>query len=662
MNPGASGPLPAPQKYSPLQFHWWALHWGRAVVTLFLAGIFVAAYLLAALLRFDLELSPAFFQACRLLPVVVAAQLGVFLLHGAHRGWMRYAGLQDLWLILRASALAALMVGATVFALRVDGVARSIILLDLILAFLGVAAARLAARMLREIIFPRLRTATRATPSGPRLLIIGAGDTGDAFLREIHRNQTIQYNVVGFLDDNVKKVGAVIHGVPVLGTVTELRFFVEQERVEEVIIATPTASGAEIRRIVDLCQRSGVRFRRLPALEDLVQGRVTVSELREVSIGDLLRRDPVQLDHAGIADYLANRIVAVTGAGGSIGSEICRQVARFQPRQLLLIERFEGALFFLERELRQAFPDLTVVPLIADVTDAERMQAIFAEYRPYAVFHAAAHKHVPLMEQNPGEAVKNNIGGTRNVADLSARYGVHTFVLISTDKAVNPTSVMGATKRVCELYLQTLARTSKTRFVAVRFGNVLGSFGSVVPLFQEQIRKGGPVLVTHPDMRRYFMTIPEASQLVLQAAALGQGSEVFVLDMGEPVKIVDLARDLIRLSGLSEDDIEIKFTGLRPGEKLFEELALSSENATKTRHPKIWTGQVGHIEPALLKSLLDNLFACADGRSAAIVSTLRRIVPEFVPPETSAAAGAEHAQQRPDEGMVSVRATRLSIA
>lgn len=592
-----------------------------------LGGVFTVAYLLAALVRFDFVPSPEWRESLSLLGIVVGVQLVVFFLHGAHRGWMAYASLRDLWLIARASVIALVaVVTVTAFVSHLQGVSRTILLLDFVLSFMLVAGARFGSRIFHEIVYPGIVT----QPKGPRAVIVGAGDTTDCFLREIQRSAAIQLNVVALLDDDARKAGSQIHGVPVIGRVDQLAEVVEREGVEEVIIATPSASGKEMRRIVDACRAADVPFRTLPAIEDLVHGNVRVSELREVRIEDLLRRDAVQLDHGSIAEYLAGRCVLVTGAAGSIGSEICRQVARFRPAQILLVERSENALFELEREFHAAFPDIPMRGLMADVADCERMEHIFSQFSPSVVFHAAANKHVPLVEANPGEAVKNNIFGTKVVVDLADRHEVTTFVMISTDKAVNPTSIMGATKRVCEVYLQALARRSKTRFVAVRFGNVLGSNGSVVPIFREQIRKGGPITVTHPEMRRYFMTIPEASQLVLQAAAMGKGGEVFVLDMGEQIRIVDLAKDLIRLSGLDEEDIEIKFTGTRPGEKLYEELSLDEECAAKTRHPKIWIGRVAEMPMDKVLSELGRLAAVATSGSAAeVASALRQLVPEL---------------------------------
>jgi FlaA1/EpsC-like NDP-sugar epimerase len=427
------------------------------------------------------------------------------------------------------------------------------------------------------------------------------------------------------------KTGAIVHGVRVVGRADEatLRRVVGQREIKLVVLATPTAPGSRTREIAKICRQLGVQTKTIPSLADRVQGELSFSAIREVAIEDLLRRDPVQLDVAQVAGFLDQRSVLVTGAGGSIGSELARQVLRFRPRTLVLLDHDENALYHIERELCGKHPDLAIHIVVGDILDRERIDAVFRRHRPAVVLHAAAHKHVPLMEQNSVEAVKNNIFGTMNVADAAHVYSADAFVLISTDKAVNPTSVMGATKRVAEIAVQSRAGQSRTRFVAVRFGNVLGSSGSVVPLFREQIAHGGPVTVTHPDMRRYFMTIQEATQLVLQAGALGSGGEIFLLDMGEPVKIVDLARDLIELSGLQPDvDIAIEFAGVRPGEKLFEELLAGGEAYDQTPHPKIVLGRIQPTPADMVKRGLASLQkAVAADDEQAIRSVLSQWVP-----------------------------------
>ena len=450
-------------------------------------------------------------------------------------------------------------------------------------------------------------------------------------MRELAGRSLGELDVKGFVDDDLTKQGSVIHSVPVLGTTRDLARLVLAHDIDHVIITMGRAPRDQMRRILDLCERVPVSARIIPGLAEILEGGVSMTRVRNVEIEDLLGREPVKLEIDAVRAFITEKTVMVTGAGGSIGSELARQIARFRPARLLLVERAEPALFVIDRELRESFGELEIVPLIADVTDALRMESVFRNYGPDAVFHAAAHKHVPMMEHNPGEAIKNNVIGTRTVAELAGRFGCGAFVLISTDKAVNPTSVMGATKRVAELVIQDLdARFAGTRFVAVRFGNVLGSTGSVIPIFREQIQRGGPVTVTHPDMVRYFMTIPEASQLVLQAGVMGEGGEIFVLDMGEPVKIVDLARDMIRLSGFrAGDDIEIVFSGVRPGEKLFEELHMTGEEVTKTRHPKIFIGRIAGIESAELAAGIQAVWPAAQRGDAALVREgLARLVPE----------------------------------
>ena len=417
--------------------------------------------------------------------------------------------------------------------------------------------------------------------------------------------------------------------------------------IEQVVITIARASGGAIRDIVRRCEEAGVKVQIIPGIGEILDGKVALSAIRPVQIDDLLGRDTVVLEAELVGHFLSRRSVLVTGAGGSIGSEICRQVAKLNPERLVLFERAEPALFNILRELRQSFPALEIAPVLGDVTDAERVASTLDNFSPHVIFHAAAHKHVPLVEENPGEAIRNNVMGTRCIADAADRTGVESFVMVSTDKAVNPTSVMGATKRVAEIYIQALAQTSKTRFVAVRFGNVLGSAGSVVPIFQSQIEQGGPVTVTHPKMTRYFMTIPEASQLVMQAGAMGAGGEIFVLDMGKPVYIVDLARDLIKLSGLEPDvDIPITFTGVRPGEKLFEEIGFDAEKMDKTRHPKIFTGR---LQPSLISDVrrhITTLQGCLTARNRdEVLAALTAAVPEMQEDaRESAQISASHAR------------------
>ena len=463
-----------------------------------------------------------------------------------------------------------------------------------------------------------------------KVLIVGAGDAGAMLLREIERYHIANRQVVGFIDDDKNKTGKILLGVKVLGTRNELVKIASEKGIDEIIIAMPSVKGKEIKAIINICKETNCKLTILPGLYEIIEGKVSISQLRPVDIEDLLGRDPVKLDTTAVKEYLAGKIVLITGAGGSIGSEIVRQVAKMQPKKLLLLGKGENSIYEITQELKINCPEVKTVPIIADIRDKERIKAIMDYFKPQVVFHAAAHKHVPLMEYQPAEAVRNNILGTKVVADEAAAHNVETFVMISTDKAVNPTSVMGCTKRVAEMYVQSMNKNSGTRFVAVRFGNVLGSRGSVIPLFKKQIAKGGPVTVTHPDMKRYFMTIPEASQLVLQAGAMAKGGEVFVLDMGEPVRIYDLAKDLITLSGLIPDkDIEIKITGLRPGEKLFEELLSAEDGTEKTTHKKIFTARIKEIDKAGLDKEISKILEITDGEE--VVAALQKIVPTYTP-------------------------------
>jgi FlaA1/EpsC-like NDP-sugar epimerase len=465
-----------------------------------------------------------------------------------------------------------------------------------------------------------------------RFLIVGAGNAGEALLREIHRMPISQYEVIGFIDDAPIKQGIDIHGIPVLGTAEELPKICADRNIEEIAIAMPSASHQQLRRVIQVCQGAKIRFRTVPAITDIASGKFRVSQILDVDINDLLGREVVQLDQDSIEAFTKDKVILVTGAGGSIGSEMCRQLCRFSPKLLLLIEQAENPLFYIERELQRQFPSVRLEGIICDITDKPRVERIIEKYKPEVVIHAAAHKHVPLMELNPGEAIKNNVVGTRVVADAADRFGTANFVMISTDKAVNPTSIMGSSKRIAEMYIQDLSRTSRTHFVTVRFGNVLGSEGSVVPIFKKQIAEGGPVTVTHPQMKRYFMTIPEASQLVLQAATMGKGGEIFVLDMGEPVKIVDLAKELITLSGFRPgEDIEITFTNPRPGEKLFEELSIEGENMQRTRHPKIRIWKNIPIDRDKLRAGIDELVAIAQRQNYnEIIQKIKELVPEYI--------------------------------
>ncbi|MFW2389383.1 MAG: polysaccharide biosynthesis protein, partial [Polyangiales bacterium] len=461
--------------------------------------------------------------------------------------------------------------------------------------------------------------------------LVGSGQGGVLVAQEISRRPDLGIMPVDFIDESPVKQGAVIHGIKVQGTTKDLERIAERYGVKQALITISNAPGSAIRRITEACTDAGLAVKIVPGTHEIVGGRVNLSRIREVAIEDLLRRAPVKLQAEVVTEMVRGQPVMVTGAGGSIGSELCRQVAAYRPSRVILVEHSENALFEIHSELSNRFRELEVAPCVADITDVPRMTRLFREHRPMIVFHAAAYKHVPMMEWNPVEAVKNNVLGTQVIADLADKLAVERFVMISTDKAVNPTSVMGASKRAAELYVQALSRDSATHFATVRFGNVLGSAGSVIPIFQRQIENGGPVTVTHPDMTRYFMTIPEAVQLVMQAGALSQGGETFILDMGQPVRIVDLAHDLIRLSGLEpEKDIEIRFTGVRPGEKLFEELSTTAEGIERTTHPKIFTGTYDSPHLPGLRAQFDTLGGlCKTGNATSIRQALAQLVPEF---------------------------------
>lgn len=574
-------------------------------------------------------------------PYVVALQYVLLAVFGVPRFSWRYVGLREAMQIARAVAVGSLLLAAVRLIagalFRSDGYAQffylpyGVIVFDCALAMLGVCGIRVMRRISTER--AEIRRLQPDSKEQIRTLLVGAGRGGVMVAKEISGRPELGIVPVGFIDDDPVKRGTTVHGIPVLGATRDLVRVARERGADQAIITVANAPGDVVRSISDACKRAGLSVKVIPGLFRLVGGDLNLTRIRDVAIEDLLRREAVVLDDLAIAGELKGRVVAVTGAGGSIGSELCRQVCRFGPTLLLLLERSENALFEVHRELRENFPNIRVEPCLADVCDRPRISELFATHQPSVVFHAAAHKHVPMMEWNPREAIKNNALGTRLLADLAHEHGVAAFVMISTDKAINPTSVMGATKRVAELYVQALGKTSPTRFVTVRFGNVLGSNGSVVPIFKEQIARGGPVTVTDPEMRRYFMTIPEACQLVLQASVMGRGGEIFILDMGEPIKIVDLARDLIQLSGFTEKEIEIVFSGVRPGEKLYEELSTLHENAEKTRHPKILIGTTQADSLSLTAAALTELGEVAKhGDVDALRAALARIVPEYVLP------------------------------
>lgn len=551
-----------------------------------------------------------------------------FYLFGLYNSLWSYSSLPEMIQIIKAVTVSSLLIILTDRVILTPTIPLSVHYISLMINILLIGGSRFAIRLRQEI----LSNIDNRKKKKRRVLVIGAGQAGALIIREMQQ-QPIPYLPVAILDDNYRKLRHYLHGVPVVGEVAALPNAVKEYDIDEILVAIPSASKERLREIVAIAQESGLPVRIIPGLLDTSDERITMDKVREVQIEDLLGRKPVKLQLDEIAGYLKGERVLVTGAGGSIGSELCRQVARFEPESLLLLGRGENSIYEIDRELNESYPSLHKIPIIADIRDRARLTQIFSEYRPTVVFHAAAHKHVPLMESAPDEAVKNNVFGTKNVAELADAYGVKRFVMISTDKAVNPTSVMGATKRVAEMVIQMLAEKSKTKFCAVRFGNVLGSRGSVIPLFKHQIAKGGPVTVTHPEMVRYFMTIPEAVSLVIQAGAMGEKGELFILDMGEPVKIVDLARDLIRLSGLVPGkDIQIEFTGIRPGEKLYEEILTAEEGANTTRHERIYVGKPDEFDPEHLRkdlTYLERWVSVAD--RVKVVEKLYEMIPQYTP-------------------------------
>lgn len=562
-----------------------------------------------------------------------------------NRMW-RYASIVEMKMIVAASLISsAITFGVNFGLLPLFGLAnmpsRSVWFLEGLLSLGFLAGSRFVLRLIQERYRPHELAQLRAFIQNPnKVLIAGAGDAGALMLREMQNNRALGIEVVGFIDDDPAKRKLSVNGVPVLGNRTAIPDLVKRHGIDQIIIAMPTAPGRDIREIVQICEKAGVKPRTIPGLYELIDGTVKLTQVREVRIEDLLRRDPIRTDTAAVAELLRGKRVLVTGGGGSIGSELCRQILRCRPAELVLLGHGENSIFEMHNELlienrRMLDGGVAITPVIADIRFGDRILTIFERLKPQIVFHAAAHKHVPLMELNPAEAITNNVLGTRNVVQAAQAVGVERLVMISTDKAVNPTSVMGASKRAAELLVHDVARASGRPYMAVRFGNVLGSRGSVVLTFRQQIAAGGPVTVTDPEMKRFFMTIPEAVQLVLQAAVLGKGGEVFLLDMGEPVKIVDMATDLIRLSGLEVGrDIDIVFTGLRPGEKLFEELFVPGECYERTRHEKIFiASNVSSFVPANLDDAIDGLRRAAElNDPEAIVRGLQNLIPEYRPP------------------------------
>lgn len=604
----------------------------RPIVVVIKICLILAAFLGAYLLRFDLTIPSIYWTTILKLAIpLLVIKLLVFRYMGLSTGWWRYVSLADALTLFKANLLAsAVFILYVTFIHRLEGVPRSVLILDGVLCFLFSCGVRLLTRAYRE---DYLTISGHKNRGKKQILVIGAGNAGQAIVREMRLNQELNMLAIGYLDDDPSKLKQSFQGVTVLGGTDQLTEICETRRVDEVIIAIPSASGNVIKEIVALSQAAGIKFKTLPGVGCLIDGKVSVQQIRDVDMEDLLGREAARLDLAQIREYLGGKRIMVTGGGGSIGSELCRQLARFKPAQLILFEHAETPLFHIENELRAAFPQLMIKPVIGDIRDRARVNNIFASCQPQVVFHAAAYKHVPMMEENPCAASNNNVRGTRVVAEAADKYGASHFVMISTDKSVNPTNIMGTSKRIAEIFVQNLARRSRTHFVTVRFGNVLGSNGSVIPTFREQIKAGGPVTVTHREVTRYFMSIPEAAQLVLQAGSMGQGGEIFLLDMGEPVKIVELAESMIRLSGFEPyREIEIAFTGLRPGEKLYEELLLDGEGIKPTSHEKIRVASsTEHPWEQLLQDL-DSLYEASQNyRVDQVIALMRKLVPEYRP-------------------------------
>jgi FlaA1/EpsC-like NDP-sugar epimerase len=583
----------------------------------------------------------------RMVPYALLTKVACFFFFDLYRGMWRYTSISDLLNIIKAATLSSLLIATFIaFKTRFIGYSRSVILIDWFLTILFIAGFRLVVRLFFES-FTTDKSGHRPRPSlkgilsrnrknAKRLLIVGAGDCGEKIFREIHINASLPYQIVGFLDDNRNKVGRKIHGVPVLGRIDEIDAAITKVKADEALIAIPSASGQQMRKIVECCKGSGIPFKTVPGYGELIDGRVSVKAIRDVAYRDLLGREAVRLDEKGIGAYIEGNCVMISGAGGSIGSELCRQVCRFNPKEVVLYERAESPLYEIELELKRNFKDIRIFPVLGDIQSSEHLSKIFDFHAPRTVFHAAAYKHVPMLELQPWKAVENNILGTANLLNTVKKFEIDRFVFVSTDKAVRPTNVMGASKRVAEMLIQCQNHdpNSETKFAIVRFGNVVGSVGSVVPLFRRQIETGGPVTVTHPEVTRYFMTIPEACQLILQAGALcSEQVEVFVLEMGQPIKISDMARDLIRLSGFEPDvDIKIEFIGLRPGEKLYEELITEGEGIVPTSHKKIMTLHGDVCGLSQINGKIDKLARMAVEQNAEkIKATLKEIVGDYQP-------------------------------
>ncbi|ODB93347.1 multidrug MFS transporter [Candidatus Thiodiazotropha endoloripes] len=583
------------------------------------------AWFLAFWFRYNLEVVPVFFyqDALQALLYILPVQLAAFLLFGLYRGIWRFASLPDIMRILKAVLVGTVVGVALLFVFtRAGGVPRSVPVIHAILLVMLLSGPRLIYRLLKD------RHLDLAP--GKRVLIVGSGKAGEMLARDILRNRRGDFRPVAFVDDKQRRQGREIHGLPVAGTSEDIPALCEELSIDIIMLAIPSASSSQMRRVVEFCESAGVPFRSVPQLNDLMSGNVQINHLRQVSIEDLLGRNPVSLDWQAIDATLAGKVILVTGAGGSIGSELCRQLAKLKPAKLVLLENSEFNLYSIEMELLNSYPELNLDCHLGDITDQVYVENLFDEYRPEVVFHAAAYKHVPMLENRIRQAVRNNVLGTRVVAEMANRYATGVFVLVSTDKAVNPANVMGASKRGAEIFCQNLNAHSDTRFITVRFGNVLGSAGSVIPLFRKQIEEGGPVTVTDPRMERYFMTIPEACQLIMQTVVMGDGGEIFVLDMGEPIKISYLAEQMIHLSGRTlGQDIQIEYIGLRPGEKLYEELFHEKEELAKTSHEKVLLAHHRQVDWEWLNGVMQQMTTATEALdSQQLRALLGQLVPE----------------------------------
>ena len=600
-----------------------------------LMGIDVGAICLASFLglfiRFDMNIEkipPDYSKAVlTYLPVYVVATLAVLFLFRMYATMWSVAGIREVGHIIGACSLASLIQIAGMIMLELH-VPRSYFVLSFFILCIFEGMVRLSYR-----IFTTITISNYSKKNGKRVMIVGAGTSGAVILKEMTTSRFSEGRVICFVDDDLNKVGKFLNGVPIAGKRKEIPSLVEKHFIDEIYIAMPSASAKDRKEIIEICRETKCRLKILPGIYQLLNGDVSIAKLREVEIEDLLGRESIRVNLAEILNYVSNKVVLVTGGGGSIGSELCRQIAGHKPKQLIVFDVYENNAYDLQQELKDKFPKLNLIVLIGSVRNTHRIESVFEKYRPDIVYHAAAHKHVPLMEDSPCEAIKNNVFGTYKTAKAADKYGTKRFVLISTDKAVNPTNIMGASKRMCEMIIQMMNSQSKTDYVAVRFGNVLGSNGSVIPLFKKQIEQGGPVTVTHPEIIRYFMTIPEAVSLVLQAGAYAKGGEIFVLDMGEPVKILDLANNLIRLSGYRpEEDIKIEFTGLRPGEKLYEELLMKEEGLQDTPNKLIHIGRPIEFDAEMFCNQLENLYEIANQDSEKIRNVVQQIVSTYRQP------------------------------